>query len=617
MKKWFKLNNLRKKVLLYIIIVVVLCAIVSTFSIDLVVSLQMRGLYGTEKEAAIESLSNSVGPMLGSKEYAQIKQVISSSLIFDNIDYIAVFDNAGTLIESGTKNNVTTQDYQTESHEIRSNGTSVGSFEIGFSQRYITTLVQRTTFFLITSLVVLLCLSGLALFIFLGRSVIQPIETIARYLRKVKPGNLDVKINLKTEDEIGVLATNFDQMTGELQQSYVQLQSARDELEQKVELRTKGERRRADQLRAINEVARRISAILSLDELLPYVVSSLQKTFNYYNVNAFLLDRAQGCVVLRAAAGEEQVIASTGLSIRLNEGIVGRVADTGIAINEVDATRERGGVEQGELSHRRSELAVPIKIGDDILGVLDIQSTEVNAFDEIDLFTAQTLGDQLGIAIENARLYQESRDIAVLEERNRMAREIHDTLAQGFTGIILQLEAAEQSWGKDTAHVQEHLIRAQKLASESLSEARRSVWALRPKELELRTLRDTLREEVEIFTRDTGVQIAFDVSEQLGILSAEIENALLRLFRESLVNIKKHAKANKVEIDLCINEKTVNLRISDNGVGFETILSAGKHFGLIGMRERVKLLGGSIDIRSEKGKGTHLNITLPIDRGII
>lgn len=617
MKQWVKLDSLRKKVLLYIIIVVVLCAIVSTFSIDLAVSLQMSGLYGTQKEAAIESVSNSIGPMLDSREYTQIKQVVSSYLIFDYIDYIAVYDTDGTLVESGIKDNVTPRDFKQESHEIRNNGASVGSFEIGFSQKYITRLVQRTTLILITSLVILLCLSGLALFIFLGRSVVQPLEIIARYLRKVKPDNLDVRININTGDEIGVLAANFNQMAGELQQSYFQVQSARDELEQKVELRTKGERRRADQLRAINEVARRVSAILSLEELLPYVVNSLQKTFNYYNVNVFLLDRAQGSVVLKAAAGQANGVIPTGFLIRLHEGIVGRVADTGTALNEGDITVGRGRLSSGEVAHSRSELAVPIKIGDEILGVLDIQSTEVNAFDEIDLFTAQTLGDQLGIAIENARLYQESRDIAVLEERNRMAREIHDTLAQGFTGIILQLEAAEQSWGKDTAHVQEHLIRARKLARESLSEARRSVWALRPKELETLSLIETLRQQIDLFSHDTDIQTDFKVSSNAGTLSTEIENALLRIFQESLVNIKKHAKASQVEIDLSIDDKMVNLRISDNGVGFETAPSADKHFGLIGMRERAKLLGGSIDIRSEKGKGTHLDITLPIDRGII
>ncbi len=616
MKERFKLDSLRKKVLLYVIVVIVLCAIVSAFSINLVVSFQMRGLYGTEKEAAIESLSNSIGPMLGSSEDTQIKQVISSYLIFDNIDYIAVYDNAGTLIASGTQDNVTSQDFKIETHEIRSGGTSVGSYEIGFSQQYINTLVQRTTLVLITSLVVFLFLVGLALFIFLGRAVIQPIETIARYLRALKPGNLKVRMNIETNDEIGVLAANFNQMAGDLQRSYAQVQSARDELEQKVELRTKGERRRADQLKAINEVDRRISAILSLDELLPYVVSSLQKAFDYYNVRVFLLDRGQGGVVLKAAAGEVNGGASTGLLICLNAGVVGRVAATGIAYGG-DIGEAIEGVLQEEASRATSELAVPIKIGNEILGVLDIQSLEVHAFDEIDLFTAQTLGDQLGIAIENARLYQEGRDIAVLEERNRMAREIHDTLAQGFTGIILQLEAAEQSLRKYPDHAQEHLNRARVLARESLNEARRSVWDLRPKDLETLTLIETLRQQVGIFSRETGVSADFEVSGSVGMLSQEIENALLRIFQESMVNIKKHAEASNVKIDIRIDGQAVILRISDNGVGFENVSSSGRHFGLIGMRERAKLLGGSIDIRSEKGKGTHIEVMLPMDRGTI
>jgi signal transduction histidine kinase len=345
-------------------------------------------------------------------------------------------------------------------------------------------------------------------------------------------------------------------------------------------------------------------------------VSSLQETFSYNNVNIFLSDPDLDGLVLRAGASEEKAELPIGSLIRMNEGLVRRVACSGEPLNE-GIPKEKGDVLKPKVSEIRSELAVPIRMGNETFGVLDIQSTANSAFDEIDMFTAQTLADQLAVAIENARLYQESRDIAVLEERNRMAREIHDTLAQGFTGIVLQLEAAEQSLKEDSGNLQEHLGKARKLARESLNEARRSVWALRPHELEQLTLIEALRQQVERFSRDTGIQADFKFSNNEEKLSTEIENALLRIFQESLTNVQKHAQASKVEIDLTLDQKMVRLRIDDNGVGFDSASSAENRFGLIGMRERAKLLGGVVVIRSEKGKGTHLEVTLPIDRGTI
>jgi len=282
-----------------------------------------------------------------------------------------------------------------------------------------------------------------------------------------------------------------------------------------------------------------------------------------------------------------------------------------------DVSKEPKYISVQELPDTRSELAVPIKIGTEILGVLDVQSIELDAFDEIDLFTVQTLGDQVAIAVENARLYQETREMAVLEERNRMAREIHDTLAQGFTGIVLQLEAAEQALGEDVTDAQVHLDRARRLARESLTEARRSVWALRPQTLEQLSLTKTLRQEVRKFIHESGVKANFNTSGKRRVLLPDVENALLRICQESLTNVKKHAQASQVEVNLAFEEKAVRLKIQDNGIGFNPEILTKNRFGLISMRERARLLGGSIEIRGEKGQGTYLEVTIPINRGTV
>jgi signal transduction histidine kinase len=617
MKAKLNLNTLRKKVLLSIIVFIVLFALITSFIIILVIDFQMSSRARTEKSAAIESLSYSLSPLLSAQEYPQVKQVITSSLVFDNIAFVAVYDKRGALIDSEVKQGLNKGDFSPESHDIMIGGETIGRFEVGFSQAYIDDLIKWTTVILIIAVVGFLIFAGLALFIFMGRSVIQPIESIARTILEIGPGNLSARTEVRSVDEIGVLAANINKMAGDLEGSYLALQKARDELEEKVELRTRGERRRSEQLRAINGVSRRISAILSLEELLPYVVRSVQETFNYYAVNIFLLDPKQDGVVLKAGAGRPGGPAPLGSLVRRNEGIVGKAVQSGEPVKTGVAFAKSGGPASQKPADTKSELAVPIKIGDETAGVLDIQSAETDAFDEIDLFTAQTLADQLAIAIENARLYQESRDMAVLEERNRMAREIHDTLAQGFAGVILQLEAAEQALHEDPGDAQQHLDQARRLAKESLSEARRSVWALRPKALEQLPFMQALQQQVDWFRQETDVQINLNRPQNERALAPDIENALLRICQEALTNVKKHAQARQVEVTLIFEEKAVRLRVDDDGIGIDREASLEKGFGLIGIRERAKLLGGVMEVQSEKGMGTHLQVMIPFDRGAI
>jgi len=450
-------------------------------------------------------------------------------------------------------------------------------------------------------------ISGALIFFAIGR-ILKPIKDLTQGAQRIAGGDFDYTITAKTGDEIQDLAQQFDTMASALKESY-------SNLEQKVEERTRAERRRAEQLRAINEVGRKISSILSLDELLPYVADLLRDSFNYYNINIFLLDPESEQLVLRAGAGGYKGAVPIGSTVKVSEGIVGWVVQTGEPLLANDVSKEPKYLFVEELADTRSELAVPIKLGAETLGVLDLESAELDAFDETDLSTAQTLSDQVAIAIENARLYQETRQMAVIEERNRMAREIHDTLAQGFTGIVLQLEAAEQALGEDLGAMQQHLDRARSLARENLNEARRSVWGLRPGALEQLPLVEALAQEIERFTRQSGVKANFNISEGRCRLPEDVEAALLRICQESLANVRKHAQASEVDVNLNFEESAVRLSLRDNGVGFDPQTLPEGTFGLIGMRERARLLGGEFAVQSEKGRGVLIQATIPIRKG--
>jgi nitrate/nitrite-specific signal transduction histidine kinase len=463
-------------------------------------------------------------------------------------------------------------------------------------------------------------LLAIAVIFLLSGAITRPIVALTKGAEVIAKGELDYNIKAETGDEIQRLAEQFNAMAKALKESYTGL-------EQKVADRTKQERQRAEQLRTINEVSRKISSIVKLDELLPYVGNLLRETFHYYNVNIYLLGPVSGKLTLKALclSGQKGVI-PVGVPLEVDEeSIVGWVAQAGepILANDVSEDPRYRAVEA--LKDTKSELAVPVRMGNKVIGVLDIESTDVDAFGEADLYTTQTLADQLAVAIDNARLYEETRQIAVMEERNRMAREIHDTLAQGFSGIILQLEAAEQAMGSDESALQRHLNQARNLARKSLAEARRSVWNLRPQALEQKPLADAIKQEADRFSQTTGVSVKLNILGNKRNLPPEIEAAILRIFQESVTNVRKHAKATEVEVNLTFNDSTAELTVRDNGVGFKPKVTGdgdgGKKksdtFGLISMRERARGFGGTFEVQSRAGKGTLVKIVIPIGREIL
>jgi len=449
----------------------------------------------------------------------------------------------------------------------------------------------------------------------LSETITRPIMALTKGSEHIANGELSYKFNVNTGDEMQVLAEQFNVMTRALNESYT-------DLEQKVIDRTEKERQRAEQLRTINEVSRKISSIVNLDELLAYVGNLLRQTFHFYNVNIFLFEPSSGKLMLKTLhfSGQKNVI-PVGVPLEMDEeGIIGKAARTGEYVLVSDLKLEPGFRKPEGLGETRSELAVPLSMGGRVLGVLDIESTEVDGFDEADVFTAQTLADQLAVAIENARLYQETRSMAVTEERNRMAREIHDTLAQGFTGIILQLEATEQALGDTSGDVQKHLNQARSLARKSLAEARRSVWNLSPQALEQLRLDEAVKHEVERFRQDNGIETSFTQYGDKRDIPPETGTAIFRICQESLVNVAKHAQATRVDVTLNFEDARVELTVKDNGVGFEPdpegrIGKAGG-YGLISMRERALGQNGKFEVQSGKGEGTVIRVSIPLTQEV-
>jgi signal transduction histidine kinase len=223
-----------------------------------------------------------------------------------------------------------------------------------------------------------------------------------------------------------------------------------------------------------------------------------------------------------------------------------------------------------------------------------------------------------------AQLLTQAREAGAGDERQRMAREIHDTLAQGLTGIITQLEAAQQS-SHDTER-ERRIGNAKRLARDSLAEARRSVQALRPQALEDSKLTEALAQEVARWSATSGVAAEVSTTGEARALHPEVEVTLLRVAQEALANVAKHASASRAGITLSYMEDVVTLDVRDDGVGFGTPGPdgpdgpdghqpqddpAGGGFGLVAMRQRVNRLAGQLEIESEPGAGTAVSASLP------
>jgi len=234
-----RIKTIRQKIILSIFIVIALCGLFSAFIVSQVVKDQLGEKYEVDKVAATESLSYSLVPVLDLYDYKQVERIITSSLTYENIAYITVFNKGGILIVSATEQNVPLEDLDVEKYEITSNDKVIGSIEIGFSREYINEQIQTTTIALISGLAGFLILVGLALFAFINLSVISPLGAFTKTVREIHSENLSLRVNIHSEDELGTLAGSFNRMAEDLEKSHRALRKAHDELEQKVEERTK------------------------------------------------------------------------------------------------------------------------------------------------------------------------------------------------------------------------------------------------------------------------------------------------------------------------------------------------------------------------------------------
>lgn len=425
------------------------------------------------------------------------------------------------------------------------------------------------------------------------RRISQPIAELIRAAQEMAGGHFGRRITAHTGDEIEELASQFNLMAAQLQESYASL-------ERKVADRTR-------ELATLNTVAAQASQSLELDEVLGCTLDEVLAAVRFDTGQAFRLDPESQRLLPIVQRGLWQVPENGAGCLPLDCSLAGRA----VARQEpvVSLAAEAPGGEMDDLAMREQVavlVSVPLIAQGRSVGVLNLGSRCPQPIQPEELTLLSAIGRQIGVAVENAHLYEQAQQLAVVKERNRLARDLHDSVTQALYGISLYAEAATRQLGLGEAPtVADHLFEIRATAQESLREMRLLIFELRPPMLRSEGLAAALQARLEAVEARVGIQTRLQVEGEES-LSPQVEDGLYRIGQEALNNALKHARASSVVVRLCRGPRNVVLEVVDDGVGFEPAAPSG--FGLRGMEERAARLRGTLTIDSAPGRGTRVRV---------
>jgi len=377
----------------------------------------------------------------------------------------------------------------------------------------------------------------------------------------------------------------------------------------------RAEQRRAEQFRVIGVVGQQIASAFDVDRLLKQMAHLIQESFGYYHVGIGLVEGNE--VVSKAEVGADQDVYDS-IRIKLGEGSWGWVAQRGEVHLSPDVRKDPHFYIAPGTDLVRSHLCVPLKSKDAVIGVLSTASSRCNAFDESDVIVLQSLANMAAAAVENIRHSERAQRLAVLEERSRLARELHDAVTQTIFSASLLAEALPEIWENNPQEGRRVTQELRGLSRGALAEMRTLLLELRPSALAETRLEDLLRQLGEAASGREGISVNVAVEGQ-GTLPPEVHSAFYRIAQEALNNVVKHARASQVTIRLCFTcaekenpkpptARSVLLVIRDDGCGFDLARVLPDRLGLGIMQERARAIGATLTIDSHPGDGTQVSV---------
>ncbi|RME45496.1 MAG: HAMP domain-containing protein [Chloroflexi bacterium] len=488
-----------------------------------------------------------------------------------------------------------------------------GVVRVGLLEAQVWAQVNRQTLGLL-ALTGIVTLLGAAAGFALGTFLTRPLSELVGITQAVARGDLRQKAAVKGSEEVEQLALAFNRMTEALATS-------RDEL-----------LRRNEELSALNAIAVAVGQSLEMDTVLGAALAKVLELMKLHAGWIFLLEDGDGRLTLAARQGVNADLFLPRLEGSSEPCVCQRILQSGQArlVESVeDCPRLKQLANNGGLG--TCHVSVPLRSGDRVLGLMNLVCNgEGCPSNEQNLRLLTAIGHQIGVAVENARLYRELQHKEALrgelvkklisaqeEERRRIARELHDQYAQALTALSMSIEATERAFPENQAPLKSQLESIKTLTARTLDQTYDLIFDLRPTILDDLGLVPAVRWYAESRLEPLGVSVHLETEGLQERLSPELETACYRVIQEALLNIAKHARARHVSIRLSLAQGRLQARVEDDGQGFDLeavrrSTASGRGMGLLGMQERVELLGGILRIDSVPGHGTRVWIEVPI-----
>ena len=412
------------------------------------------------------------------------------------------------------------------------------------------------------------------------------------------------------------LAVSVRQRTSEISLVNEELEQAYQLLEQRVVERTR-------EIAALLELGRNVASTLELSPLLELVLGQLKTVLDYTGAGIATIDDGNFVFMDYVGPASRELVMCMRIPVRQPSGyrkvmrtrnpvIYADLWDAGVDSEEMEF--HRSGDLGENLGYVRSWLGVPLMVKERIIGILRVDHELPDQFTQQNAQLVLAFANQAAVAIENARLYEGAQNLAALEERQRLARELHDSVSQALYGIALGARTARTLVDRpetDIDQLTSPLDYVLSLAEAGLAEMRALIFELRPESLESEGLVAALNKRAEAISTRHQIEVILDLCEEPSI-PLRMKESLYRVAQEALNNIVKHARASHVTVSLACLNGTIRMEVIDDGAGFDTGLDYPGHFGLHTMRERVEELGGELLVESTPQNGTRIFASVPL-----
>ena len=425
------------------------------------------------------------------------------------------------------------------------------------------------------------------------RRIIRPINDLIAASQEVARGNFSQAIEADTGDEIEEMARQFNLMAAQLQASYSQL-------EQQV-----SERSRA--LAAVSSVAEVVNRSVEQEQVLNDALGQVLEMMDFDAGGVYLLDQTSQDLHLAAHQGVDEGRLASITALKAGEGFSGQAVATGrpVVIDDVPAELllERFG-EGGPDLH--TVASFPLMASGETLGAMFVASRQQRPLSQQDIELLNAIGLQVGVAIENTHLISRQKEAAAVEERQRLARDLHDAVTQTLFSASLIADVLPRIWDRDPEEARRRLEELRQLSRGALAEMRALLMELRPVAMQDAPLGELVRQLAEAFTGRARVPVDLVVEGGGCDLPGDVKVSLYRIAQEALNNVAKHAGASQVWLSLRCAEGRAILEVRDNGAGFEPGQANPNNLGLRIMRERAQAIAATLTVDSEEGEGTEV-----------